>query len=380
MRAALSLLSRPNTQVFQMAYTLRAIAEALGAQADGDLDIQISGVSEPGHAAADELALAMDPKFGKELAEGAAQAAILWEGADWRELGLKAAIFAPRSRYVLAGVGRVFDRPLRLAAGIHPSAVIEEGAQIGKDVSIGAFTYVGPDTVIGDGCRLMNHVSIGADVRIGRDALIHPQVHIGARVVIGDRFIAQPGAMIGGDGFSFVSPSRDNLEAVRENGKISEASRTPGFARINSLGSVRIGDDVEVGANAAIDRGTVIDTVIGNGSKIDDLVDIGHNVQIGQHCLLCGQVGIAGSTKVGDRVVLAGQVGVADHITIGSDVIVAAGSGVGSSIAPGKVMMGYPAGDMKQTISNFKAIRRIPRALTGIEELEKRVSKLDPTE
>lgn len=363
-----------------MSHTLRAIAEALGAQADGDLDIEISGVAEPAHAAADQLALAMEPKFGAALGEGAAQAAILWEGADWRGMGLKAAIFAPRSRYVLAGVSRVFDHPLRLAAGVHPSAVIEAGAQIGREVSIGAFTYVGPGAVIGDGSRLMNHVSIGADVRIGRDALIHPQVHIGARVVIGERFIAQPGAMIGGDGFSFVSPSRDNLESVRDSGHISEASRTPGFVRINSLGAVRIGDDVEVGANAAIDRGTVVDTAIGDGTKIDDLVDIGHNVQIGRHCLLCGQVGIAGSTEIGDRVVLAGQVGVADHISIGSDVIVAAGSGVGSSIPAGRVMMGYPAVEMKQNIANIRAIRRIPRALSRVEALEKRVSKLDPSE
>jgi len=363
-----------------MAHTLRAIAEALGTRAEGELDIEVSGVAEPANATADQLALAMEPKFADALAQGAAQAAILWEDADWQALGLKAAIFAPRSRYVLAGVGRVFDHPLRLAAGVHPSAVIEDGAQIGTDVSIGAFTYVGPGAVIGDGCRLMNHVSIGADVRIGRDALIHPQVHIGPRVVIGDRFIAQPGAMIGGDGFSFVSPSRDNLEAVRDQGRISEAAKTPGFARINSLGAVQIGNDVEVGANAAIDRGTIVDTRIGDGTKIDDLVDIGHNVQVGKHCLLCGQVGIAGSTELGDRVVLAGQVGVADHITIGSDVIVAAGSGVGSSIPSGRVMMGYPAAEMKQTIANFKAIRRIPRALTRIEALEKRVSKLDPTE
>ena len=356
-------------------HTLGKIAEALGAEAAGDLSLPISGVAEPAMAGPTELALAMDPKFAESLGAGRARAAVLWQGADWQALGLEGAIFAPRSRYVLAGVSRVFARPLHLAPGIHPSAVVEEGAVLGEDVRIGAFSYIAAGARIGDGARILNHVSIGADAQIGPDALIHPMVHIGARVRIGARFIAQPGAMIGGDGFSFVSPSRDAVEEARETGQITDASRTAGFARIHSLGAVWIGDDVEVGANAAIDRGTVSDTRIGDGTKIDDHVDIGHNVQIGSHCLLCGQSGVAGSTVIGDRVVLAGQSGLADHIKVGSDVVITAASGVASNVPSGRIMMGTPAFPMDLAVDSYKALRRLPRLLKKLDATQKRVPK-----
>lgn len=361
-----------------MAFSVGDVATALGAEAAGDLDLEIVGLAEPATAQPDQLALAIEEKFATDIGAGQAQAAVLWTGADWASMGLRAAIFAPKSRYVMAGLGRVFAPALELAAGVHPMACIEDGAVLGEDAAIGPFVYIGKGAQIGPGARIFNHVSIGAGAVIGANATLHPHAHIGARVRIGDRFIAQPGAAIGGDGFSYVSPGKDAVAEAKSTGQITEASRTPGFARINSLGAVRIGDDVEVGANAAIDRGTVADTSIGNGTKIDDLVDIGHNVQIGNHCLLCGQVGIAGSTKIGDRVVLAGQVGVADHITIGSDVIVAASSGVGRDIPDGQVMMGYPAVTMAQNVTNYKSIRRLPRVLTRLDALEKRVSLLDP--
>ncbi|MEM9779423.1 MAG: UDP-3-O-(3-hydroxymyristoyl)glucosamine N-acyltransferase, partial [Pseudomonadota bacterium] len=338
----------------------------------------IDRLCEPKDASAGLLALAIDAKYQDELTASGAKAAVIWTGADWQELGLEAAIFAPRSRYVMAGLGRVFEPPLGLTDGIHPMACVESGAEVGPGASIGPFSYIGAGARIGPNAQILNHVSVGAGAEIGADVLLHPHVHIGARVKIGDRFIAQPGAAIGGDGFSYVSPSGDAIEEARRTGQITEASRTAGFARINSLGSVRIGDDVEVGANAAIDRGTVADTEIGTGTKIDDLVDIGHNVRIGQHCLLCGQVGIAGSTVIGDRVVLAGQVGVGDHINIGSDVIIAAGSGVGNNIKSGSVMMGYPAIPMDKNIEIYKALRRLPRSMTRLSELEKRVPLSDP--
>ncbi|MEM9793958.1 MAG: UDP-3-O-(3-hydroxymyristoyl)glucosamine N-acyltransferase [Pseudomonadota bacterium] len=361
-----------------MGLTVGSIAEALGATAAGDLSLPIDRLCEPQDARPGLLALAIDAKYEDDLKSSKAEAAVVWTDADWQALGLQAAIFAPRSRYVMAGLGRVFERPLDLTPGAHPTAYVEEGVTLGPGSSIGAFSYVAAGTKIGPNAQIMNHVSIGADVVIGEDALLHPHVHIGARVVIGDRFIAQPGAVIGGDGFSYVSPSGDAIKEARDTGQITEASRTPGFARINSLGAVRIGDDVEIGANAAIDRGTVADTTVGNGTKIDDLVDVGHNVQIGQHCLLCGQVGIAGSTVIGDRVVLAGQVGVGDHINIGSDVIIAAGSGVGNNIKSGCVMMGYPAIPMDKNIEIYKALRRLPRSMTRLAELEKRVPLSDP--
>ncbi|MEM8789512.1 MAG: UDP-3-O-(3-hydroxymyristoyl)glucosamine N-acyltransferase [Pseudomonadota bacterium] len=359
-------------------YTVGAVAQALGAPAEGDLTLEICSVAEPAAAGPDQLALAISPEFSEGLSAGAARAAVLWQGADWRALGLHAAIFAPKSRYVMAGLSRVFAGEPHLPAGIHPTAVVEPGADVGEGARIGPFTYIATGARIGANARILNHVSIGAGAQIGVDALIHPHVSIGAGVRIGARFIAQPGAQIGGDGFSFVSPGRDPVQAAKETGQIDAAARTPGFARIHSLGAVTIGDDVEVGANATIDRGTVADTRIGDGTKIDDLVDIGHNVQVGRHCLLCGQVGIAGSSRIGDRVVLAGQVGVADHITIGDDVVVGAKSGIGAKVPSGRIMMGFPALQSAQFMSINKAMRRLPRLADRVAALEKRVSSADP--
>ena len=358
-----------------MSYTIDEVARALGARAFGATQITVEGVAEPADAAPGDLALAMKPDYAEGLAQGRARAAVVWDGADWQAMGLEAAIVAPRPRYVMSGLTRLLDPGQGWGGGIHPSAVVEEGAVLGEDVRVGPFTYIAAGARIGDRGRILNHVSIGAGAEIGPDAMIHPQVHIGDGVRIGARFIAQPGAMIGGDGFSFVSPSRDAVEEARETGQITAASRTAGFARINSLGAVWIGDDVEVGANAAIDRGTISDTRIGDGTKIDDHVDIGHNVQIGRHCLLCGQAGVAGSTVVGDRVVLAGKAGLADHITIGSDVVITASSGVASNVPSGRIMMGTPAFPMELAVESYKALRRLPRLLKKLDATQKRVPK-----
>ena len=361
-----------------MGHTVGSVAQALGAEAAGDLSLAIAGVAEPAAAGPGDLALAMDPKFGQRLADGDALAAVLWQDADWQALGLKAAIFAPRSRYVLSGVTHVFERPLALAPGIHPSAVIEKGAVIGDGAAIGPFVHVQSGARIGSGARIASHVAIGAGAQLGNNALLHPHVVIGAGVRIGDDFIAQPGAVIGADGFSFVTPKPGAVEEARATGRITEASRTEGYARINSLGAVVIGHRVEVGANACIDRGTIADTAIGDGTKIDNQVQIGHNVKIGKNCLICGQAGVAGSTEIGDRVVVGGRAAIADHLKVGSDVVITGASGVSAHVPPGRVMMGTPAMKMDLSVASYKALRRLPRVLARLEELQKRVSKADP--
>lgn len=360
-------------------FTIKQIASELGAEAVGDTALQVVSVAEPANAQADQLALAMEPSYAEPLQAGNAQAAILWEGADWQALGLKAAIFAPRSRYVLSGVTRVFEHAPDIPDGIHPTALIDPSAQIGDNASVGPFVVVGAGAVIGANARIASHVSVGRDARIGDNATIYQGVHIGARVVIGDSFYAQQGAAIGVDGFSYVTPKPGAVEEARATGQITQASQTEGFARINSLGSVVLGDRVEVGANATIDRGTIANTVIGDGTKLDNLVHVGHNVSVGQNCLLCGQVGVAGSTKIGDRVVLGGQVGVADHITIGSDVIAAGKSGISSNVPSGRLMMGNPAMKMDLNIESYKALRRLPRLVAKVARLEKTVFKSDET-
>ncbi|WP_435171461.1 UDP-3-O-(3-hydroxymyristoyl)glucosamine N-acyltransferase [Falsirhodobacter sp. 1013] len=358
-----------------MTHTIRDIAAAIGAEAEGDLDIAISGVAEPASATAHDLALAMDPKYAEGLGEGSAQAAMVWPGADWRSLGLKAAIIAPRGRLAMAGLSRMMDKGPLIAPGIHAMTVVDPTAMIGEGAAIGPFVTVGAGAVIGRNARIASHVAIGEGAQIGDDALILTGAKIGARVRIGDRFIAQPGCAIGNDGLSFVTPEKSGIEEIRETLGLREGIREQAWTRIHSLGSVQIGDDVEVGANSTIDRGTIRDTIVGSGTKIDNLVHLGHNVRVGKDCLLCGLVGVAGSVRIGDRVVLAGQVGVSDNIFIGDDVIAGGGTKILSNAPAGRVLLGYPAVKMDAHVEMQKALRRLPRLSATVKELQKIVSK-----
>ncbi len=350
--------------------TVEELADALGGGFAGDGTLEISGPAEPAAAKSDQIALAMDSSYASALAEGSARSAILWPGADWQSFGLAAAIFAPRPRYVLAGVTRFFDPTEAPPSGIHQTAVIASGAQIPADAYVGPFVVIENGVRIGSGAQIHSHVSIGADTVIGENALLHAGVRIGARIRIGARFIAQPGAVVGGDGFSFVTPQPGIVEEARATGSVAAEDQSA-YVRINSLGAVVIGDDVEIGANACIDRGTIADTVVGNGTKIDNLVQVGHNVRVGETCLLCGHVAIGGSTVIGDRVVLGGKAAIADHLTIGANSVITGNSGVASNVPPNRVMMGYPAVPMEQNVEMYKALRRLPRLLGKLKSSEK---------
>ncbi len=343
-----------------MTHTIRDIARALGAEAEGDLDLAVTGAAEPQAAGADQLALAMDPRYADGIAKGKARAAMLWPGADWRAMGLAAAIFAPRGRLAMAGLTRLMDPGPGIAPGVHPTALIDPAARIGANAAIGPFVVIGPGVEIGPGARIAAHVSIADGARIGADALILQGARIGARVSIGNGFICQPGAVIGADGFSFVTPEKSGVEEIRETLGSRAEIRDQTWIRIHSLGAVTIGDNVEIGANTCIDRGTIRDTVIGSGTKLDNLVHIGHNVQVGSDCLLCGQVGIAGSARIGDRVVLGGQCGVNDNIFVGDDVICGGATKIFTNAPAGRVLLGYPAVKMETHVEMQKALRRLP--------------------
>lgn len=349
-------------------FTLTQIATALGATLEGDGALTVTGASEPASARGDQLALAMDPKYADGLAQGKAEAAILWEGADWQAMGLKAAIFVPRPRYAMSGLTTLMDPGPEIEAGIHPMAVVHPTATIGEGAAIAPFVVIGRDVVIGAGARIASHVSLAEGSIVGRNALILQGVRVGARVRIGDNFIAQPGCVIGSDGFSFVTPEKSGVENVRKSlGDQGEAAQQS-WTRIHSLGAVNIGNDVEIGANCAIDRGTIRDTSIGNGTKLDNLVHIGHNVQIGDDCLLCGQVGIAGSSRIGNRVVMAGQCGVNDNIFVGDDVIAGGATKIFTNAPAGRVLLGYPAVKMETHIEMQKALRRLPRFMKSLKQ------------
>lgn len=359
-----------------MTWSMSEIAAALGKPCLGDADLNIRSAAEPQAAGPDDLAIALSPAYGARLAQGRARAALVWPGADWRALGLLAAIEAPRGRLALARVTALMDPGPGLTPGLSAQALIEPGAELGADVRVGAFSLIGAGARIGAGTRIGAHVSIAPGAVIGAGGLILAGVRIGPRVRIGDRVVLHPNVVIGGDGFSFVTEAPAAVETARASlgqaahGPVADAT----WHRIHSLGGVEIGDDVEIGANSTIDSGTIRATRVGRGSKIDNLVQVGHNVTIGQDCLLCAQVGVAGSARIGDRVVLGGKAGVADNLTVGDDVVLGGGTIVLANVPPGRVMLGYPAMPMAQQVESYKALRRLPRLLRRLLAGEKIIS------
>ena len=361
-------------------FSIREIATALGAEAEGEGALRIARAAEPQAAGPDDLALAMSPKYAEALGQGRARAALLWPGADWRALGLAAAIFAPRPRAAMSGLTRLLDPGQGFAPGIHPSAVIDPTAVLAEGVSVGPLTVIGAGARVGAGSVIGPHCVIGAGAVLGDGALLREMVSIGARVTIGASFIAQPGARIGADGFSFVTPEVSGVEQARKSMGDRGDAGVQSWMRIHSLGAVTIGDDVEIGANSTIDNGTIRDTVIGNGTKLDNLVHVGHNVRVGRDCLLCGQTGISGSVVIGDHVVLGGQCGVSDNIFIGDGVVAAGGTKILSNVPAGRVMMGYPAVKMETQTEIYKAQRRLPRLQRDVAALQKAVFKAGPSD
>lgn len=358
-----------------MQFTLQQIADALGARAEGNTGLTILRAAEPADASATDLAMAMAPKYAETLQKGAARCAVLWEGADWRAMGLEAAIFVARPRMAMSGITTMLDRGQGIEPGIHPSAVVDPSAEIEEDVSIGPLCVIGPRARIGARSIIGAQCHVGMDAMLGRDSLLREMVSIGARAKVGDRFIAQPGARIGGDGFSFVTPEVSGVENARKS--LGDAGDAPAqsWLRIHSLGAVEIGNDVEVGANCTIDNGTIRNTVIGDGSKLDNLVHIGHNTRVGKDCLLCGQSGTSGSVEIGNNVVMGGQSGVTDNIFVGDGAIIGGGSKVLSNLPAGRVVMGYPAVKMDTHTDMYKAQRRLPRMARDVEALKKTVFK-----
>lgn len=361
-------------------YTILQIAQSLGADAEGDTSLTIRRAAEPASAGPGDLALAMSPKYGEELGQGRALAAMVWPGADWQAMGLKAAIFAPRPRMAMSGLTRMLDPGQGYASGIHSSAVIDPSAELGADASIGPLCVIGARARIGAGSVIGPQCMIGADVVLGAGAFLREMVSIGARAQIGDRFIAQPGARIGSDGFSFVTPETSGVENARKTMGDQGDVKAQSWIRIHSLGGVRIGDDVELGANCTIDNGTIRDTTIGPGCKFDNQVHIGHNAMVGRDCLIAGQSGLSGSVTFGDNVIMGGQSGVADNTFVGDNVIISGATKVLSNVPAGRVMMGYPAVKMTTHTEIYKAQRRLPRLMRDVAALKKAVFKQGPTE
>lgn len=337
-------------------WTLSELASALGGEFDGEGTLPVERVVHPMDAQSEhELALVLDPEILTKLAHKPIRTALVPDGLSVS--GIANQIRVKRPKVALAKLLDIFERPVFVPPGVHPSAVVDPTAQLGEHVSIGPLCVVGPRTVVGAGTRLVSHVSLGADVTVGEGCLFHPGVRVGDAVIIGNRVILHPNASIGNDGFSFVTEEAGSVETAKATGEVK--SQNTAIFRINSIGTVILGDDVEIGANSCVDRATLGATTIQRGTKIDNLVQVGHNVTIGQNCLIAGQVGISGSITVGNRVVMGGQVGIKDHVTIGDDAILVAKAGVVGDVPEKTILIGYHGQPRKQFLQQEMKLKRL---------------------
>lgn len=359
-----------------MIYTLAAIADALEGTLFGDGTLTIHRIAHPADVPQPhDLVLATDKKLLPLVDAAQVSAAVIAADAPFDETQLKGVIRVKRPRLALAKLTALFQPDYRLPAGVHPTAVVEFGASVAESAAIGAFAYVGSQAVIEAGATLHPHTYVGQGAVIGAGTLLHAGVRVGANIRIGRNCIVHFNASIGADGFSFVTPQLGSVEAAKATGTVSASNQE--LIRIASLGGVVVGDDVEIGANSAIDRGTIVPTRIGRGTKIDNQVQIGHNVQIGENCMICGHVGIAGSAKIGNRVVLGGATGVADHVEIGDDSIAMGMSGVAGNIPPKSLVAGSPALPRQRAVENHMNIGRIKGLLQKIDALNARFEALE---
>jgi UDP-3-O-[3-hydroxymyristoyl] glucosamine N-acyltransferase len=332
--------------------TLHEVAKLLGASLEeGTPDLEISGVASLMEARPGDLTFFGNPRYLVQLRVSAASAAIV--PLDCQEQVAPVLLRVENPSLAFATVVASFA-PAEIvpAAGIHPSAIVSPDARLGEGISIGALVVIEAGAVIGDGSILHSGCVIGHEVRLGSHCLLHANVTIRERCVLGDRVILQPGAVIGSCGFGY------ELQEGRHQ-------------KIPQTGIVEIGDDVEIGANTTIDRARFGRTVIGAGTKIDNLVQIAHNVQVGSNTIICSQVGIAGSTRVGSFVTLAGQVGLAGHLHIGDGAVIGAQSGLSKNVPSGSMVIGAPAKPIKEWKQNNFFISQLGKLFDRVKDLEK---------
>jgi UDP-3-O-[3-hydroxymyristoyl] glucosamine N-acyltransferase len=335
---------------------LQDIAARLECRLEGDGAIDIRGIAGIEDAGPGDLTFFTNPKYLAELRATSASAVILGENAE----AAPCAMLRARQPYLaFARAVALFQDPWRPAPGVHRLAFVDEGVTLGDEVSIGPFAVIESGARIGARTIVHAHVTIGRQTEIGDDCVIHAGVSVRERIRLGHRVVVQDGAVIGSDGFGF---------ARRADGT---------HQKIPQIGGIVIEDDVEIGANTTIDRPAVGETRIGEGTKIDNLVQIAHGVAIGRNVLLAAQVGIAGSVTIEDDVTLAGQVGVAGHITLGKGVVATAQTGIPNSVEPGEFISGYPAIPNKSWLRSSAVFRKLPELKKRVAELERRIKELE---
>jgi len=334
---------------------LQVIADRLSCELVGDGTIDIHGITGLDEAGPGDLTFLSNPKYQARLRSTHASAVIISNSAE----PLEVATLRTSDPYLtFARAIDLFYAPPEAAPGIHPTSVLAKSVRIGRNPRIGPFCFVDADVELGDNAVLYSHVSIYRGVRIGCDFVAHSHVSVREYSEIGDRVRLQNGVVIGADGFGFA--------------KTSDGS----YQKITQSGNVVLEDDVEVQANATIDRAAIGETRIRRGAKIDNLVQVGHGSLVGENSLLCAQVGLAGSTKVGRNVILTGQVGVAGHCSVGDNVIATAQTGIPSDVEAGKMVSGYPAMDNKRWLKCSVLFSKLPEINHSLKKLQQTLDNL----
>ena len=357
-----------------MAKTLGWLAAELGGEMIGDPDLVIRRVVHPSYAEdKHDLALVYSASVAPIVRERAVQTALVSLQPDVP--GIPNQLKVARPRVTLARLLEIFAKPPVVRDGVHMSAVIDPTATISENVRIGPHCSVGPRAKIAGGTTLVAGVHVGAEVEIGEHCVLFSGVCVGDRVRIGDRVIIKANAAIGNDGFSFQTVEPGSAELVRQTGKAEPTDSE--ILRINSVGTVVIEDDVEIGACSCIDRATLHETRIRAGTKIDNLVQIAHNVQVGRKCIIVSMAGVAGSATVGDRVVIAAQAGIPDHAKIGDDCVIMPQAGVTRDLPPKSYVGGSPAEPRKEFLNSLMQIKRIKTLARRIKEFGERLERLE---
>ena len=333
---------------------LGELAARLGCELRGDGELEIRGVAGLDEAGPGDLSFLANPRYAEKLRATRAGAVVVAPGHE-----------APVPSLVCDNPYLAFSRAVALvraqprpAPGVHPSAHVHATAVVGDGVHVGALAVVGAGVRVGARSVLHPHVVLYDGVLVGEDCELHSGVQVRERCRLGDRVVVQNGAVIGADGFGFARDAEGR------------------YHKFPQVGIVVVEDDVEIGALAAIDRAALGETRIGRGSKLDNLVQVGHSVTIGEDSVLAGQVGVAGSTRIGRRVTLAGQVGVAGHLEIGDGVVATAQTGIPSSVEPGAVVSGYPAIENRAWLKASAVFAKLPELLRRLRELERKVESL----
>ncbi len=337
-----------------MKRTAKELAEAIGARLEGDGAMEIAGVAAPERAGVRDLIYVEAAKHAERVAASAAMCIVAGEGLS---LQGKTVLRSAQPKVAFAKAAALLLDRAPIAAGIHPTAIVAPLARVAEGVSIGPYAVIGEDAHVGAGTQIGAHAVIGAGCWIGENCRIHPRVTLYANVRVGHRVEIHAGAVIGADGFGYAFGE----------GK---------YWKFPQAGIVEIGDDVEIGANATIDRGSLNDTRIAEGVKLDNLVHVGHNVQIGAHTVVAAQTGISGSSVLGHHVVVGGQVGIADHCTLEDGAVAGAQAGIptGKTIRGGQTVWGTPAREIGKFKEAYAWYARLPELAARIKELEAKLA------